>query len=709
MTHEQGISDILRQNNPFSSNAAGDPREERYPDVPGLGDKVFHGIQALIRFKKNQPTMQCAGAVLGEAGYGKTHLIGRLIDSRNKNVVPYNFAYIYPFIDSHQGFRYLLREIVVNLTTMYKGYTFSQLDALSAITGCRVIQQMEKEAGTEILSVRGCPFEKNPIRILTTRIVPKTILPKIINHGIRFLSHQTPAFTPEFLKVILRYCFFPETRPAAIQWLMGRTIASDQVRLLGVSDRSSKPAESLEEDAQEIILSFDLLFYFHGRPMIVMFDQLENLTDIKQIKTFQKMIFCLGDKSKAMLPIAFFRAQEWTMNFSKQLDDFCSGRFKANMFDLKGCNRKQAYELIRSRLGHALSGIKLPNDLFPFYPDHQDELSQLLNLPEMSPRQVINRANRLLQKILYGKPLEKRCPNLILRKAYKTRYEEILANHEQYPPDKSRLILAMSLYLSNRPANLSCNIAAVNIQPKGDKYVDFTAQVTSKKGKAVPMIIMIDIESHHKSVLASLKRGIIQLKKTPEAKIIYIRDSRCPFHGPKRWKENQQAKTEFERRGGIFILSPIEEISYLYALALLKFDVQAGDITSDTGRALSPDQLGRFIQSEISENPDGIFAKLEQCFLTLKTPDTSFNKNTSFQTIPESGVEDEKITGLATEFLDQSPTKMMKADLLVKKISQKTYIGTDTNHVVSLLGKNRKKFNIFRAKDGILISLKVHQ
>ncbi|MCP4686737.1 MAG: hypothetical protein GY859_01730, partial [Desulfobacterales bacterium] len=57
MTDKAKIDDILKVNNPFSSNAAGDPREDRWPDVPGLGDDVFSGLKNLFSQKAENPTM----------------------------------------------------------------------------------------------------------------------------------------------------------------------------------------------------------------------------------------------------------------------------------------------------------------------------------------------------------------------------------------------------------------------------------------------------------------------------------------------------------------------------------------------------------------------------------------------------------------------------------------------------------------------------
>ncbi len=706
MTAENEILKILEENNPFSSNAAGDPREDRYPDVPGLGDEAFHGVKALIAFRKNNPAKQCAGAVTGEAGTGKTHLIGRLIDDCANERTPYYFAYIYPFIDPHQGFRYLLREIVVNLAGKYKNGRYSQLDLLSANVGIYVVERFSAENSLKKTLAVCQNYKAEPSRFFDQKFKSKTA-DGLVDYGMNFLCGEYPSITPDFLKVVLRYCFVEETRLAARQWLMGRSLEPEQAGLLEVGDRSSKSAEALEEEAQEIVLSLDALFHLRKQPMVVFFDQLENIGAGEQIQTFQKMIFLLGDKCKAMLPVAFFRGQDWQAKFSQKMDDFCLGRFKANLFDLKGCDRNQALELIRSRLNHALAGIETPNDLYPFHPDHKDDLDRMLNLPEMHPRQVINRANRLLHKISHGGVPQRRDESQIIKDAFKTRYEEVLANNARYSPDESRLTLALKLYLENRPDDFAYRVSDVNVSDERNKYIDIFANATPKGEKPIPVVFMIDVELNHASVGASLKRGIGHMKKNPGGRAVYVRDGRCPFYGPERWKQTNALKDEFADLGGEFVLLGVEQSARLYALALLKFEIEAGDVVSDTGSPVDIKLLGQFIAEMINGNTYPVFAPFDE-YLSFGKKKSRKNENPKElkSPAPPEDANPEAVVRRALKILEESPTKMMKADLLAEKISKNTDDPASTDRVVLILGERKDRFRIFRAKDGVIVSLK---
>ena len=705
MKADRKILEILEANNPFSSNAAGDPREDRYPDVPGLGDEAFSGIRNLIRFKKNEPAKHCAGAVTGEAGVGKTHLIGRLIDDCDNESNPYCFAYIYPFVDPHQGFRYLLREIVVNLTSKYKGSKHSQLDLLAADIGLDLLERLAAEKSLTALKKASGRLRKDPPRILSARFSPKNIVTLLIDYGIGFFSAQYPSMDPDFLKVVLRYCFMAESRPAAIHWLMGRTVDAEYTTWLQVPDRSAKSAEALEEEAQSIIVSLDMLFLMRRKPMVVFFDQLENLSAGEQIQTFQKLVFCLGDKCRAMLPVAFFRGQDWQSRFQEKMDDFCMGRFKANLFDLKGCDKSQALELIRSRLGYVLDGIETPDDLYPFHPEHREELARMLYQEEMHPRIVINRANRLLQKILHGRVPEARDEDQIIKEAFKTRYQEVLANIDRYSPDEGRLTLALNLYLENRPADFAFLASGVERSDSRHKYIDLRATISPKGEKCRPAVFMIDVELHHLSVAASLKRGIAHLKENPGAMALYVRDARCTFHGPEKWKQNNALREELISLGGDFVLLDLEQVARLYALALLKFEIEAGDITSDTGAPIDSERLGHFIAGHIDGRAYDAFAQFDKYLSNGKSRE---RKEEERPEESEPAVKDvyDVVVCRSALILRNSPARMMKADLLAQKITEMANVRVGADRAVLILGEHKDRFRIFRAKDGVIVSLK---
>ena len=77
---------------------------------------------------------------------------------------------------------------------------------------------------------------------------------------------------------------------------------------LGVHDRSNRAPEALEDEARKIILSLDeILLEYGDRPIVIFFDQLEGLHGQKVLEKFQDMLQVLTDRTRAMMPMAFFR------------------------------------------------------------------------------------------------------------------------------------------------------------------------------------------------------------------------------------------------------------------------------------------------------------------------------------------------------------------------------------------------------------------
>ena len=712
MTAADDIIDGLRRHNPFASGVAGDPRKDRYPDVPGLGDTAFNGILGLIAQKQRSPGMNVAGMVVGETGVGKTHLIARLIDAGTNGEVPCHTAYLRPFIDPHGGFRYLLREIVVNLQMKIGSDSSSALDRLAARMGCEAFSRLTAGISDARYRKKCAQLQRNPLAILSTQFHPAQTKKKLIAFAAKHFLEIDPAFHRGFLTAMLHYCLYPSHRPDAVQWLMGRVIDSDALKRLGVPDRSQASESALEDEAREILTSFDRMLARYGTPLVVFFDQLENLSTPDQITTFQRMIFFLGDTCSAMLPLAFFRGADWEHGFVGKLDDYCRTRLEANKYDLAGCSRDQAMALIRSRLDHALEGMDRPDPLYPFHPRHKSALESMLNMAEMHPRQVISRANRLLHQILFDTVPAPKTEAEILKAAYHAWYETILANMDQYRPDRDRLALGLKLYLANRPPDCPYSVRRVAETSKSRKYIALTADLTLADGHSAPAVVMVDVELHHKSVSASLRRGIDHLKSHPEGRALYVRDGRCPFPGPDRWKETNKRLTALKAGGGAAIFLNEEARACLYTLAFLEQDLRSGDISDESGVPLERAHLDAFISVGPGDRLSPVLLEIDEGLAGGRPVKPSNGSGPDTDTGPEPEPEPEPPTEssrwveASIEVLTAAPPKMMKADLLARKVAKRVSMEIGLDPLLGILGERKDRFNIFQARDGVLVSLR---
>ncbi len=96
--------------NPFVDIAVGNPWKSAEPDVRSINAKAYDGLLRLIKQLNKTPNV--AALILGSAGGGKTHLIKRLLQSHDVEVL---FVYVHPMKDHKRVFTTLIEHVSTNL------------------------------------------------------------------------------------------------------------------------------------------------------------------------------------------------------------------------------------------------------------------------------------------------------------------------------------------------------------------------------------------------------------------------------------------------------------------------------------------------------------------------------------------------------------------------------------------------------------------
>jgi hypothetical protein len=295
--------DLFRRHNPFTSSSVGDPWEATYPDVPSINEHAFRGLGQLIEQKTLQPALNCAGLIVGEVGSGKTHLLGRILTQSQQTRLPFAFAYIQPLEDPEQTYRYLLREVMVNLF-------HPMATSVHATQFRRLVTKIFQEV--------------YPDRALVARpVMTPSSFAVLQQRASRQLSAAYPAISVRFVQVLLQYAVL-ERRTAAMHWLTGRVLDDADAALLQVPDRAHVSVAALEEEARDMLTSLGFLLTRYRQPLVICFDRLENLETDEQIHALGKMVEFLVDKAQAMLPIACFRGMQWEEKFRLKLNQHVS-------------------------------------------------------------------------------------------------------------------------------------------------------------------------------------------------------------------------------------------------------------------------------------------------------------------------------------------------------------------------------------------------
>jgi hypothetical protein len=181
---------------------------------------------------------------------------------------------------------------------------------------------------------------------------------------------------------------------------------------------------------------------------------------------------------------------------------------------------------------------------------------------------------------------------------------------------------------------------------------------------------------------------------------MYIRDIRSPFPAPPRWKATNNLLDEFIAENGSAWFVNREEAAMLYALSRLRFDVVAGDITTEDGRMITFEQLEHFIAARLSGENTQAFRPVDEYLLKnviKKRPEI-----VKTETFHPDGVISSVI-----EILKDAPAALLQVDVLAKKLSEIREDAISTESLISLLGEKKDVFLILRAKDGVIVKLKM--
>ncbi len=746
---------ILKDNNPFSSASVGDPWEGRYPSVGSINDAAFEGLRRLIRQKATNPALPVAALVLGEAGSGKTHLLGRILEYGKETKPAFSFAYVQPIEDPEQTFRYLLREVVVNLCRPAGGpSSATQLDRLLALLVVDAARDYQLHRHGSERRVRGEISEDPTFAFNLLSAGSYKVLEK---QAAALLTSAEPSIPREFIKVLFQYRL-PEKRPAAMNWLKGSTLDADDCALLQVPDRSRSSLRTLEQEARDILNSLGILLGRYGELLVVCFDRLENLETNEQIHSFGKMLEFLVDKARGMLPVACFRGQAWEEKFRTTLNAHVESRLSANEFTLLGeCAPEQAMEIIRSRLALVL-GDDGSEDLYPF------DRTQLLDdfkrgLHLHSPRSVVIRANQVLKELLAQSPDKPMTPLEKVRDEFQSQYQGVLLDFDRHQPDRDRLRRALELYLNHVPPDAGFAVRFPAQPYKKEKYIDITCKLIPAGASPRFCVFIIDVEQHHSAVTAGLRQGIAFLEKYPAGKAFYIRDERCPFPQPPKWKATNERLEEFRARGGHVLFLDREHAARWYALALLRYAVKEGDVTIEDpvygAKSVSMDDLAAFagrvlhgeadfgfegVSSVLKGNPSGapgppvnrkpsspasshppaqspaggVAKRLQPQRNTgqrangtdrAHSPRSTDSADDEVDEDADVDADDESIARKAVKILKDMPMMMATSqNLTAALVESGAAVGLE--EVLAAVGRFRDRFEVIPSKDGVLIMVK---
>ncbi|MEO5332592.1 MAG: hypothetical protein H7839_11255 [Magnetococcus sp. YQC-5] len=541
----------LLEHNPLASVAAADPWENRLTDVESINQGIFDKVMRLLRQLGHAPKEPLAALVLGEVGNGKSHLIARLRLACQSQKFTYAFALVSPPEMGTDSYRYLLREIADSLHHpaggLEKVSSWQYLAALIIVEGkfpnatheereqrlCKVLRDIQKENGK-----------------------PSRSWKKVRNS---LFLEQMPHLLSDLVELLV--CWVtgrPAQRREAAAWLRGDV--REREVLPARYDRSAMSRDALNDEARTILASLGMLLGRFHRPLLICFDRLEDLRHDSQHHAMDLMLTFLVDRMDAALPVAFVRGQIWVESCRHKWNGQTVGRMESNPFEMTGCSREEALELIRRRLESVL-GQEGMNALAFDPATLLEQLSQGRN----SPRMVITLANRRLQQILDLPPAQPMDPQTRLAAAWEQVIQKLQANLHLEPSRPERLAQLLRIYFfGDIPLLADQDYSQIEIEERSDQPALFWT---------------VETVFHHQAVINRIKQALEWLDHHPGGKVIYVRDGRQPIPSPPKWPEtNRWLQMLQKRQGRLLVLTP-ERVVRWHAIGELHDAIRAGDLT----------------------------------------------------------------------------------------------------------------------------------
>lgn len=439
--------------NPFEDDIVSEPRRIE-KSVPGLNNEPLKAL--LRRFeelekeplprKTRLPHAQFVASP--NAGYGKSHLIGRLFRELSQRAT---LVYLRPFEDASTCWKMILLKTVQELDFSDRvaaentdGEEPTQLEVFShGIIVHLITDAIESKAirvrnrqpvlkffhEVTVQKFRNDPKWLDWIRANYNNLV-KQCSQQLQRNGIRLYASPF-----SWLGTLLTCAYFPsefELRETCFDWLQGGSIDPDDAKQIGIKPKDIPHAEMAGGEINELckhrLIDFCQLAGFF-RPFVFCFDQTENYgKEIILAKTFGAVIQSLVDESCNQMTVVTANQIPWSESIRPWWQNAYLDRMKAPL-ELEGLNKNQAWHIIEQRF----DGLDGEKSCFTDDNEWLDELFEQQN--ELGIRDFLQRCSYRWQLFCN----ERTVPQPRIPECYQKAVKEIKIQHRRLVFDPNTL------------------------------------------------------------------------------------------------------------------------------------------------------------------------------------------------------------------------------------------------------------------------------
>ena len=317
-----------------------DPWAQEFVDLPSLNetasDAIVRTISHVRRTAREDPASLRGKSivVLGPAGAGKTHLFTRLRRSQGPRAV---FVHVRPLIGAEMTPRYVLLKVVEQLGFETQG--LRQADAL---------------VGSLMAHLKGHSTRMPRAFLNDLEVMSDAEREAEIDSLLEQVIDRWPQVDEAYLRKLLQLPVSTTLRARALlAWLSGREPDEAQLARIGVR-------EGLRDDLVVAALKTIGAVAAPGAPIVIVFDQLENLVDAdgaNRVRAYGNLIAELVDEIRGVVLVQMALDSEWARAIEPELATSQKSRAAMNTQTLALPTPTQREDLLRlwsDRLpGHA--------------------------------------------------------------------------------------------------------------------------------------------------------------------------------------------------------------------------------------------------------------------------------------------------------------------------------------------------------------------
>jgi hypothetical protein len=485
--------------------------------------------------------------VLGPPGSGKTHLFGRMRRKLGPRAI---LVHLRPLVGADLGPRYLVGQI------------FNQLAQLT-----HDVAQIDSLVGSLIARSEGRDVEKPRLMLEDFRRIDPNDQHRMLERIIEASLQAQPMLDEAVLRALLQLPILPTLfRTATLCWLGGYELDPAQSSRIGAI--GALPDERLIPALYTLAAVASA-----AAPLVLVFDQLENLIDVSdsdgRVRAYAGLIAELVDTVPGLIIVQMAVDTDWVRDIEPRLGQAQRSRLLGFRHLLQLPNAAQRQELLE-RWVERLSEREQP---FP-WPFTASQVSLWTTQPGMTPRMLLLAAERSLTEcetaldpIVVDEPeaLDERLRRQWEKHLETARIQLDEAASKQRGPEPEHL--ADALLLLGSWIGTNCHRSREG------------AVILDVNGEPRSLYFLHDV--HPRSIAARLRRWV----ESTETRVV-LREKWRDF--PTTWHAVQRLADEFVARpGACLIWASREDVARLLALRSLVMQARSHDVVGPAGESVS--------------------------------------------------------------------------------------------------------------------------